>query len=188
MANGRATMRFTVEQYHEMGRAGILSGDMRTELIDGEVVMMSPVGPEHAACVKRVTRLFHVRLGDRATVSVQDPVVLDAYWEPQPDVSLLAHRDDFYAAGHPEPSDILLAIEVADTTLKNDREVKIPHYAATGVRESWIVDLNGERVEVHRRPTKSGYRSIHRLGRGEKISPLAFPDVSISVNEILGAR
>lgn len=188
MANGRTTMRFTVEQYHEMGRAGILSGEDRTELIDGEVVMMSPVGPEHAACVRRLNRLFFELLRDRVTHSAQNPVILDEYWEPQPDVSLLVPRKDLYAQRHPEAHEILLAIEVSDTTLEDDREVKIPHYAATGVRESWIVDLQGERLEVYRRPTKSGYRSVRRLRRGEKLSPLAFPDLTITTDDILGGR
>lgn len=188
MATTLTTMRFTVEQYHAMGRAGILTEDDRVELIDGDIVKLSPIGPDHATCVKRLLQFFAQLLVGRITLSVQDPVVLGDYSEPQPDIALLRFREDFYKGRHPAPGDVLLAIEVADTTVERDRGVKLPLYASSGIRECLLVNLPDEVVELHRRPSKSGYKSVRRLRRGDKFTLLAFPDVTISVTDILGPR
>jgi len=128
--------RFTVEEYHRMGQAGILSEDDRVELIEGEIVEMAPVGSRHAACVKRLNALLSRRAGGRALVSVQDPIRLGEHSEPQPDLALLKPREDFYAAAHPGPEDVLLVIEVAETSLEYDREVKLPSTLGRGSRRS----------------------------------------------------
>lgn len=183
-----ATMRFTVEQYHAMGRAGILTEDDRVELIGGEIVRMSPIGSEHAFCVARVQRLFSKVLGEDHTVWAQNPIVLGGLSEPQPDVALLRQPDDSYKRHLPTAADVLLVVEVADTTVERDREAKLPIYSSFGIREAWLVNLPDEVVEVHRRPTKSGYKNVRRLRRGSKITPLAFPGVTIAVADILGPR
>jgi Uma2 family endonuclease len=178
--------KFTVEQYHKMVESGILCEDDRVELIRGEIIEMSPIGLRHAACVKRLIRLFSRQLGDSVIIGVQDPVKLDDTSEPQPDVVLLQPREDFYESALPQASDICLLIEVADTTVKYDREVKIPLYAEDNIAEVWLVDINGQCVEVYREPTPDGYQNIQKFERGQTLSTLAFPDVNITVNEVLG--
>ncbi|PSB34871.1 Uma2 family endonuclease [Chlorogloea sp. CCALA 695] len=177
--------QFTTQDYHQMVVAGILSDDERVELIQGEIVKMSPVGIRHASCVKRLNRLFSQVLGDRAIVAVQDPVELSNLSEPQPDVALLKPRDDFYAAGHPQPQDILLLVEVADTTIESDLAVKIPLYASSGIIEVWLVDVNEQVVEIFREPTDNSYQNIQKFQQGE-IFVQAFADVIIAVEQILG--
>lgn len=188
MPQSRTTMKFTVDQYHEMGRAGILRPEDRVELIDGEIVQMSPIGPQHAACVTRLDRLLQRLLGNRGTIRIQNPIVLHDHSEPQPDGAVLRYREDDYDLESPGARDVLLAIEVADTTYDDDSEVKIPAYARAGIREALLVDIERECVEVHRRPAKSGYRSVKRLVRGERFTLLAFPDVTLTVDGILGRR
>ncbi len=178
--------KFTVEQYHKMADLGVLAEDERVELIRGEIIEMSPIGTRHAACVKRLNRLFDRKLGDRVLIGVQDPVVLDDTSEPQPDVALLRPREDFYEARHPQSEDIFLIIEVADTTVIYDREIKIPLYAEDRIAEVWLVDINGQYVEVYREPTPEGYQNVRSFVRGQSLSIQAFLDVSITVNEVLG--
>jgi Uma2 family endonuclease len=178
--------RFTVDDYYRMAEVGILTEDDRVELLDGEIVQMSPIGSDHAGHVKRLTALFTSRLGARVVVSVQDPVRLSRHSEPQPDVALLQPRADFYARAHPRPDDVLLLIEVADTSVETDRRIKMPLYAMAGLREVWLVDLPAERVEVYREPAADGYRESRALARGEDITPQAFPDLPLSVDDLLG--
>lgn len=177
---------FSVEDYHRMGEAGVFGPEDRVELLGGEIVAMSPIGSKHAACVKRLARLFSVRLGDRAIVSVQDPVRLDPRSEPEPDVALLQPRADFYGAGHPAPKDVLLLVEVSDSTQEYDRGQKLPAYARAAVAEVWIVDLPGQIVEVYRAPRADGYGHARSFRRGEFLVPSAFADARIGVDEILG--
>ncbi len=177
--------QFNIQDYHQMVKAGILTEDERVELIEGEIVEMSPIGTRHAACVKRLLKLFSQLLGDRVIVAVQDPVVLNNFSEPQPDLALLKPRDDFYAAGHPQPQDILLLVEVADTTIESDRAIKIPLYASSGITEVWLVDVNEQVIEVFREPTNNSYQNIQKLQLGE-IFVQAFPDVSFAVEQIIG--
>ena len=156
------------------------------ELIDGEVIELSPISSRHAACVNRLNYLFYSRLRDRAIVRVQNPVELSDRSEPQPDVALLQPRPDFYEAGHPQPQDILLLVEVADTTVEFDREIKMPLYAKSGVREVWIVDLNQNAIAVYREPSLSGYGQVQQLQRGQELAIQAFLDFSLAVDEVLG--
>jgi Uma2 family endonuclease len=177
---------FTVDDYHRMGEAGIFGEDDRVELIEGEIIEMSPIGSPHAARVKRLTRLLVRRLGTRAIVQVQDPVRLSQLSEPQPDLGVLKPRADFYAARHPEPADILLVVEVADSSRVFDREVKAPLYARSGIVELWVVDVIDEVVEVYRKPARGSYRDVVRVRRAQRVTMAAFPHVSFRVRDILG--
>lgn len=178
--------QFTIHEYHKMPEAGILKESERVELIRGEIVKMSPIGRFHAACVNRLNQLFSQKLGTRAIVAVQNPVELDDYSEPQPDIALLENRPDFYASGHPKPAEIFLIVEVADSTIKADRQIKIPLYAEDNIREVWLVDINEQCVEVYREPTPNGYRQVEKFQRGQNLSLQQFPDLNIQVDEILG--
>lgn len=178
--------KFTVKQYHQMAQSGILKEDDRVELLRGEIVEMSPIGRRHAACVNRLNALFNKRLTDLVIVAVQNPVELDDNSEPQPDIALLRLRDDFYEAGHPQVEDVLLLVEVADTTIEFDREVKIPLYAEAGISEVWVVDINGQYLEVYLQPSLKGYQIIQKYYRGQSLTIQAFPDVSFTVDEVLG--
>ena len=178
--------RFTVDDYHRMAQAGILSEDDRVELIEGEIVMMSPIGSRHAACVRRLLHLFVHGVGDKAIVAVQDPICLEEHSEPQPDISLLKPRKDLYAHKHPGPEDVLLLVEVAEMSAGYDREVKVPLYARYGIKEVWLIDLEAEAVEVCRGPSAAGYQERVIMKRGDALSPGAFPDITLPVDEILG--
>lgn len=176
---------FSVEEYHRMAQAGVFGEDDRLELIEGEIVEMAPIGSRHAACVDRLNRLFSTRVAEQATVRVQSPIRLGDWSEPQPDVALLRPRQDFYASAHPGPEDVLLVVEVAETSAAYDREVKVPLYARHGVPEVWLVDLGAEVVEVFRRPSKDGYLEVQTARRGEKLSPRLLPEESLAVEEVL---
>ncbi|MBW4680372.1 MAG: Uma2 family endonuclease [Microcoleus vaginatus WJT46-NPBG5] len=178
--------QFTVEEYHRMAEAGILTEDERVELIDGMIVQMLPISPRHAACVKRLIRLFSQWLGNNSIVSVHNPVELSDQSEPQPDIALLQPRSDFYEAGHPQPKDIFLIVEVADTTVESDRQLKIPLYAGSGIFEIWLVNINEQLIEIYRQPTAAGYQNIQECRRGQSLSPQAFPEISLTVDQVLG--
>ncbi len=178
--------KFSVEHYHQMAQAGILTEDDRVELIRGEIVEMSPIGRRHAACVNRLNALFNQRLAQAVIVGVQNPVELDDNSEPQPDLALLRPRPDFYEAGHPRPEDILLLVEVADTTVEFDREIKIPLYAEDGISEVWLVDINAQCLDVYRQPSPNGYQDIQKYQRGQSVFVQVFPNVSFTVDEVLG--
>jgi Uma2 family endonuclease len=180
-----ARRRFSVEDYHRMLGAGILSEDDRVELIDGEIVEMAPIGPRHASQVDFLARLLWQLVGGRAIVRVQNPIRLGEQSEPQPDLCLLRPRRDYYRRSHPTAADVLLVIEVAEATAEYDRQVKVPLYGRHGVAEVWLVDLEAERVEVYRRPGAEGYEEVRSLGRGETVSPLSFPDLTLGVDELL---
>jgi len=177
---------FSVDDYRRMGEAGIFDEGERVELIEGEIIEMSPIGSAHASRVKRLIQLLSRRLGHKAIVQVQDPVVLSALSEPQPDVALLRPRTDFYAARHPRPADVLLIVEVADRSRVFDRTVKAPLYARAGIRELWIVDLTDEVVEVYRRPLRGAYREVEQLRRGQRLTIAAFPQLVLRVADVLG--
>ncbi len=138
--------RFTVEDYHKMAEVDILGEDDRVELIDGEIIEMAPIGRLHAVCVVRLTDLFGETLRRRAIVWAQNPIGLGERSEPQPDLALLRWRPNFYADADPRPEDVLLIIEVADTSLAYDRDIKVPLYARAGIPEVWLVDLNEARL------------------------------------------
>jgi len=180
------TRRWTREEYHRMAEAGILGEDDRVELLDGEIVDMSAIGTRHAGCVTRLNHLFSLRLAKRALISIQNPIQLGEYSEPQPDVVLLRLRPDFYASDHPGPEDILLLVEVAETSAVSDRAVKLPLYARAGIPEVWLVILSDRDIEIHREPSTNGYQNVTTVRPGERLSPLNFPDQEIPVEEILG--
>jgi Uma2 family endonuclease len=176
--------RFTVHDYHRMGEAGILHEDDRVELIEGQIVEMAAIGTRHFTCVNGLTRLLVRGVGDAAIVSVQNPVRLDEHTEPQPDLTVLRVRD--YRESLPMPEDVLLLIEVSDTTLAYDRGVKLPLYARAGIREVWIADLVGEVIERHTDPSEDGYRHTERARQGGKIEPAALPELALRVDAVLG--
>ncbi|MGH7321870.1 MAG: Uma2 family endonuclease [Candidatus Rokuibacteriota bacterium] len=179
--------RFTVEEYERLAQAQALTQCDRVELLDGEIVEMTPIGDRHASVVARLTRLFARHLGDRSLVWAQNPIVLHVVRSmPQPDVVLVRPRTDFYATGKPGPEDVLLLIEVMDTSAETDRTVKIPLYARAGIRETWLLDLAADRVEVFRCPTAAGYREAETLDRSGRLTPQAFPDLSLTVADLLG--
>ncbi len=186
MAIGVRTRRFSVEEYHRMVRAGILKEDDRVELIEGAIIEMTPIGPRHSFCVARLTDHFAVSLRGMAVVWVQSPIRLSPDSEPQPDVAVIRPPLTRYADAHPGPDDVLLVIEVADTTVDHDRARKIPLYARAGVREAWLVNLPAQTIEVYRAPTREGYRDVRTLGRGQRLAPEAFPDYTLTVDDILG--
>lgn len=180
---------FTREEYQAMGRAGILEEDERVELLGGEIIVMSAIGNRHAACVLRMTSALNVsRLTGRAFVQVQNPVAADRMSEPQPDLMLLAHRDDHYDFAHPGPEDVLLLVEVADSSLDYDRGTKMPFYATSGIREVWIVDLEHDQIESYREPEAGRYRKTRRYKPGEALAPSALPDLRLEVSRIIPAR
>ena len=180
------TRRFTVEEYYKLAEVGILGEDDRVELIQGEIVVNSPIGSKHAACVKRLNALFSSRVKDQAIVSVQDPIRLSEHSEPQPDLALLKPRPDFYANRHPGPEDVLLIVEVAETSSEYDRQVKIPLYARHGIPEVWLIDLSKGRLTVFRNLQGDAYTHIKEAKKGDRIAPEALSDVDIPVEELLG--
>lgn len=178
--------RFSVEAYYRMAECGILPRDARVELLDGEIVEIAPIRDRHAACVDWLTHALATAVSGRAIVRVQNPVRLGPRSEPQPDIALLRYRPDFYRSGHPGPDDVLTIVEVGDSSVDFDREVKTPLYGAAGIPEVWIVDLPGERIEVCREAGAGGYAEIARYRRGDRISPAALPDLVLEVSALLG--
>jgi Uma2 family endonuclease len=176
--------RLTVEDYHKMGEAGILGEDDRVELIEGELIDMPPIGSDHAGMVILLTTLLNTGLSGRALLSTQNPVQLGKRSEPQPDIVILRPRSDFYRKSHPQPKDILLLIEVADTTARYDREVKIPLYGRSGIPEVWLVNIPERCVEVYLQPNRNGYRQMLRLAQDERLGLSQLPDVSLAVADL----
>lgn len=149
--------RMKADDYQRLGAAGVLLGDLRVELIDGEIIEMAPIGSRHWAMVTRLDRLFQRAAGERAIVAVQTSFRLDDYSEPEPDIALFKPRDDFYAGALPTPAETLLIVEVADSSARYDRYIKLPLYARRGVPEVWIVDLDAGLLRVHREPNGDDY-------------------------------
>lgn len=178
--------RFTVEDYHKLGRAGILGEDDRVELIEGEIIDMAPIGSRHAAHVNRLVALLNERLGGAALLSVQNPLRLSDGTEPLPDVMLLRPRADFYAGAHPTPADVLLLIEVADTSAAFDRTKKAALYAAQAVPEYWLVDTTRGEVVVHTDASGAGYLSVERFGRDDAWTSTKPPSLSVRGSDVLG--
>ncbi len=176
---------FTVDEYYEMARVGILTESDHVELIEGEIVEMSPIGSRHQAIVDELAYIFFNAVGDRARLRIQGPLRLADVTEPQPDVQLLTQREDRYVNNHPTQLDALLVVEVADTSLAYDREYKSTVYSMRGVPELWVLDVNSPRLFVMREPAELGYRVIMELEAGDVISPLALPDLSFAVSDLL---
>jgi len=177
---------FTVDEYHRMAEAGILAEHDRVELIDGEIIQMSPIGHRHMVCVNRATTLFIEAFGRKAVVSPQNPVQLSDWTEPQPDLVVFKPRSDFYAARKPTPEDVLFTVEVADTSLRYDRNVKLPRFAVAGIPEVWIEDLKNDCLLVYRDPQRNNYKTSFTLQRGDAVSPIAFPGISFAIDDLFG--
>ena len=186
MGMALAVHRFTADQFHRMGEAGVFHEGDRVELIDGQIVEMTPIGPRHAGCVKELAGLLYRATGGRVVLSVQDPLVLGTHQAPEPDVAVLERRPGGYRTRHPGPDDVLLVIEVADTSVEYDRSTKIPRYARAGVPEAWLVNLPAEVIEVYRGPVGGRYTGTNTVSRGATIQPLELPGVELTVDEILG--
>ena len=168
-----------------MGRLGLFDVDARLELIDGEIVEMAPVGSRHFVCVLRLTRLLGDVLGEDALVSVQNPVRLDDFSEPQPDIAVLRPPVERYRGHMAAPADTLLVIEVADTTARHDW-AKSVFYARNGVAENWIVDIGADAVEVLRHPDAEGYSDVTVAERGERLDLCTLPGLQVLVDDVLG--
>jgi Uma2 family endonuclease len=177
--------KFTVEQYERMIEAGVFPPEYRAELINGEIIEMSPIGSRHAACVGRLTRIL-TRMLDEPIVWVQNPIRLGDHSEPEPDIAVLKPREDFYAGSLPTAADVLLVIEVSDSTLEYDRRIKVPLYARSGVPELWIVNLTDERIETYADAAGDAYRLEGDAGRGDEARARGVAGLRLGVEEILG--
>jgi Uma2 family endonuclease len=172
----------TVEAYHRMGEVGIFAPGERVELIEGEVVEMAPIGSGHAGMVGRLTRLLVQGAGDRAVVFVQNPVRLSRTSEPQPDFAVLKPRPDDYQSALPGPADVFLLVEIAETSLKYDRELKAPLYAAHAVPELWVVDVAGKVLWIHREPRPDGYARVEKVERPGTLGLAAAPEIEVDLS------
>ena len=177
--------RFSADEYQRMGDAGIFSDTDRVELIDGEILTMSPIGPRHCAVVDRVNRIMVLAAGTRAIVRVQGSIRLNGFTEPEPDLVLLRPRDDFYRGGHPQPPDILLVLEIAEASLRYDREVKAALYARAGIVEYWLADQVNGAVTRHTAPQDGVYREVTTCERGQSLSPRHLSDCTVAVDDLL---
>ncbi len=181
-----ARRALTVAEYHRMGEVGILTERDRVELIEGELIAMSPIGSEHSGTVNALNRMLVLAVGDRGVVAVQNPVQLDDLSEPEPDFAVLKPREDDYRKATPRPEEVLLIIEVADSSLAYDRAVKRSLYARHGIPEFWIVNLVAGEVEVCRTPSGDRYASVSRVGRESTLEPELLPGAAIPVAALLG--
>lgn len=177
---------FKVDEYYQMADVGLLCPDHRVELIEGEIVEMSPVGCTHAGTVDRSSTFLHRKLGDAVQVRVQNPVRLSDFSEPQPDIALLKPRKDFYCTSHPGPGDVSVVIEVADTSVNYDRNVKLPLYARGGIPEAWLMVLPKDLIEVYSQPKNGKYQKVQRLKRGKTLVSPTIPGLSCRVEDLLG--
>ena len=184
--NGQQSRRrFTVAEYYALTEVGILAPDERLELLDGQIITMAAMGSRHAAGISYFTELLFEAIGRRATLRVQCPLRLSRWYEPEPDIALLHRRADAYATGHPTPADVLLLVEVADSSVRNDRRRKLPVYALFGIPEVWLADLPAGQVAIHDQPTPAGYARTRVVGRDGSLTPAAFPDIAIAVADAL---
>lgn len=177
---------FTTDDVLKMDEAGLFGPEERIELIDGEIIEMTPVGDRHIMCVNRANVFFVEAFGRTAMVSIQNPVHLNMYNMPQPDVVVFKPRSDFYASERPTPADVLLIVEVSDSTLRRDRNIKLPRFAASGIPEVWIEDLQHDVILVYRDLEGGQYRTQRTVQRGDSISPLAFPNSVFRVDDLIG--
>jgi len=178
--------RLSVDDYYRMAEVGILDQEARVELIDGEIIDMPPPGSLHAATVDRLMHALVRAADDGASVRVQNPVRLNSYSEPQPDLALLRRREDFYSEHHPRPADVLLIIEVADTSLKFDRDTKVSLYARDGIPEIWLVDLRGRRLVRYRVPREGSYAIIDEPDLGVPLEVSALSKVVVDLRRLFG--
>ncbi len=178
--------RFTVTDYMRLAESGILAEEERVELIRGEIVETPPISIAHVSIKMHLVALFTRTFADWALVGINNPVQLDEFSLPQPDVVLLRSRENYYSDRHPGPNDVMLVIEIADASIDYDRWVKAPLFGSSGVMEFWIINVPAQQIEVYRDPRPNGYRTATIYASAEEVSPLAFPDVSLCLNTILG--
>ena len=178
--------KLTVEDFEKLGEAGVLNEDSRVELIEGELIEMAPIGGPHMGLVNRLNRMLVSAVGELGVVSIQNPVKLPPYSEPQPDIAILRPGADGASAAVPEAKDVLLLIEVADTTLAYDRGTKRGLYARAVIPEVWIVNVNAKLIEVYREPDGKDYVRRLEFGPGEVVSVQALPGVKLVVDEVFG--
>jgi Uma2 family endonuclease len=183
-AQAPARYRFSVETYERMGQLGILDEDERVELIDGEIIQMSAMGDRHVRCVNRLTRRLVMALGEGAIVSIQNPIVLSAHDEPQPDVAVLQPSAEDHT-GNPRPADVLFVVEVSDSTLRYDQTVKLPLYARSGIPEVWIADLAAGTITRYAAPEQGRYGHATSFRRGDTITSSVLSDLSLRVDDLL---
>ena len=176
--------RFNVSDWHQLGEKNFFLPDARMELIEGEIIDMVPIGSSHAGCVSWLNHFFVIQVADLAIVKVQDPVQLSNFSEPQPDLMILRPEPLFYRKRHPTPADVLLLIEVSESTLNYDRHTKVPLYARHGIIETWIVNLEQNCIEVYLKPQELGYQEKHIFQRGEVIIPSQLAQIKIIVAEV----
>ena len=176
----------SVEMYHIMAERGAFAPDDRVELIDGEIIEMSPIGSRHVRCVNFISEFLNRQVLDRFTVSVQNPIIANDNSEPQPDIALLIKRDDLYIDELPTGKDVALVIEVSDSTVTFDRSRKIPKYAAAGIPEAWLIDIESGHVEVHSNPKHSAYGLVKIYLRGETAISETLPELALPVDDIIG--
>jgi Uma2 family endonuclease len=177
-------VQFTVEQFQLMAEKGVFADSDRYELINGEIIAMSPIGTKHAACVSRLSKLLEKKLGDRVILSVQNSIQLANKSQPQPDIAVLKYRDDFYEESLPTPADILLIIEVADSSLEYDRDVKANLYGVAGIPQMWLFDVNTKTIMGFSQPSELGYKQTCLYTQGDRLSILAFEGVVFEWQEL----
>jgi Uma2 family endonuclease len=176
----------TVDDYYRMAEVGILDPEARVELIDGEIIDMAPPGSPHAATVHYLTEVFVRAVEGRATVLVQNPVRLSKYSEPQPDLALLRRRDDFYRERHPQPDDVLLIVEIAASSLRFDRDTKLPLYARHGIPEMWLVDLGSRGLSRYRAPQQGSYTLVDEPDLGTTLEVSTLSGVTVDLQRLFG--
>jgi len=181
------TYKFTTAEYQLMGKAGILHPEARVELINGEIIVMSPTGLKHSVVINRLTRFLVKKIDEAGIVSVQNPFRIPDYSEPQPDILILRPRDDFYANKFPLPEDILLLIEVADSSLRYDQTIKLSLYAEHRIPEYWIVNLERDILEIYRQPQNKSYLKQTLIDNPQvTFAPIAFPEITMTLKDIYG--
>jgi Uma2 family endonuclease len=178
--------RFSVDDYYRMRDVGVLTEDDRVELIDGGVYEMCPIDPVHAAQVDRLTRLLTKQCGEEIIVRVQNPIRLDGYNEPQPDLALVRWQEDFYAQSHPTPADVLIAIEVANSSLAADRKVKLPWYALAGIPEVWLINIARQSIEQYTQPINNSYTTLKVVNRGQILVAQTIAGLEFPLTRIFG--
>ncbi|MBP0016159.1 MAG: Uma2 family endonuclease [Cyanobacteria bacterium SBLK] len=177
--------QWTVQDYHRMSELGILDAGERTELIAGQITLMAAKGTPHVTALHLLANAFRDRLGNTALVRTQDPIQLDDFSEPEPDLAIARGSVLDYAERHPTPDRLDLVVEVADSTLRQDCEIKDKLYARSGIIEYWIIDLKNRQLHRFRNPTPTGYTEHSILFESDEISPLAFPDIVLAIASIL---
>jgi Uma2 family endonuclease len=177
--------RFTVKDYYRMAETGVLGPGSRVELLEGQIIDTSPIGPYHSGIIAQLGEIFYGKSQGRWMVSMQNPLHIDEHSEPEPDIMLLKRAPDYYTKAHPQPADVFLLVEVADASLFYDRDEKLPIYGRAEIAEVWIVNLVEQKLEVYREPNFTGYGSKTILRPGQQAAPKAFPDLTVDVGDLL---